>query len=212
VAIDKQSDNAVPSSAPSEAFEWAAYNRPCLGERVSGDVAIVVDMDVKLLVVLIDVLGHGAEANGLATQMADYVSKHPVAVPSTMIENLHTAFKGSRGAVAGCAVLDSRSHTVVFAGVGNPNFRIFSSSKSVTLPVSAGIIGKEIRTLKEHSTQLLEKDLLIASSDGVAENFRVADYPQIFSHGVQSIVRSVVRRFGKDYDDASCLVVRRPRS
>ena len=212
MAIDKNSDNTVPGSAPSEAFEWAAYNRPCLGERVSGDVAIVVDMDVKLLVVLIDVLGHGAEANGLATQMADYVSKHPVAVPSTMIENLHTAFKGSRGAVAGCAVLDTRSHTVVFAGVGNPNFRIFSSSKSVTLPVSAGIIGKEIRTLKEHSTQLLEKDLLIASSDGVAENFRVADYPQIFSHGVQSIVRSVVRRFGKDYDDASCLVVRRPRS
>ena len=212
MAIDRHSDNTVASSTPSEAFEWAAYNRPCLGERVSGDVAIVVAMDMKLLAVLIDVLGHGAEANGLAMEMADYVSKHPVAVPSAMIASLHKAFKGSRGAAAGCAVLDARSHGVVFAGVGNPNFRILSSSQSMTLPVSDGIIGREIRTTRDHSAQLPAKDLLIATSDGVAESFQVADYPQIFSHGVQSIVRSVVRRFGKDYDDASCLVVRRPKS
>ena len=65
-----------------------------------------------------------------------------------MIENLHKAFKGSRGAAAGCAVLDARSHGVVFAGVGNPNFRILSSSQSTTLPVSDGIIGREIRIIK----------------------------------------------------------------
>ena len=212
MAVDKHNDNRDPSSAASEAFEWAAYNRPCLGERVSGDVVIVVPMDMKLLAVLVDVLGHGAEANGLAVEMADYVSKNPVAVPSAMIASLHKAFKGSRGAAAGCAVLDARSHGVVFAGVGNPSFRILSSSQSTTLPVSDGIVGREIRTPRDHSAQLLVKDLLIATSDGVDESFQVADYPQIFSHGVQSIVRSVVRRFGKDYDDASCLVVRRPKS
>ena len=154
MAIDKHSDNTAPSSAPSEAFEWAAYNRPCLGDRVSGDVAIALPMETKLLVVLIDVLGHGAEANGLATEMADYVSKHPVAVPSTMIENLHKAFKGSRGAAAGCAVLDACTHGVVFAGVGNPNFRILSSSQSMTLPVADGIVGREIRTPRDHSCLL----------------------------------------------------------
>jgi serine phosphatase RsbU (regulator of sigma subunit) len=212
VAIDENSDDVAPSSAASEVFEWAAYNRPCLGERVSGDVAIAVPMEVKLLVVLIDVLGHGAEAHGLAKEMADYVNKQPVAVPSTMIKNLHKVFKGSRGAVAGCAILDARSHGVVFAGVGNPSFRILRQSQSVTLPVSAGIIGKEIRTPRDHSAQLAAKDLLIACSDGVAESFRAADYPQIFSHGVQTIVRSVVRRFGKNYDDATCLVVRRSKS
>ena len=212
MAIDENSDDVAPRSAASEAFEWAAYNRPALGERVSGDAAVAVDMEDTLLVVMIDVLGHGAEAHGLAKEMADYVNKQPVAVPSTMIKNLHNAFKGSRGAVAGCAVLDARSHGVVFAGVGNPSFRILNRSQSMTLPVSAGIIGKGIRTPTDHSAQLSAGDLLIACSDGVAENFQVADYPQIFSHGVQSIVRSVVRRFGKNYDDATCLVVRRPRS
>jgi hypothetical protein len=212
VALSENSDDVAPSSDSSQAFEWAAYNRPCLGERVSGDVAIAVPMEAKLLVVLIDVLGHGPEAHGLAKEMADHVRRHPVAVPSTMIEKLHGAFKGSRGAAAGCAVLDAGSQGVVFSGVGNPSFRILSSSESMTLPVSDGIIGREIRTPKDHSAKLLAKDLLVACSDGVAENFQVADYPQIFSHGVQSIVRSVVRRFGKDYDDATCLVVRRPKS
>jgi serine phosphatase RsbU (regulator of sigma subunit) len=212
VAIDENSDDVAPSSAAGEAFEWAAYNRPCLGERVSGDVAIAVAMEDRLLVVLIDVLGHGVEAHGLATEMGDYVNERPVAVPSTMIENLHKAFKGSRGAAVGCAVLDARSHGVVFAGVGNPSFRILSSSQSMTLPVSDGIVGREIRTPRDHSAQLQAKALLVGCSDGVAEKFQVADYPQIFSHGVQSVVRSVVRRFGKDYDDATCLVVRRPKS
>ena len=71
MAIDENSDDIAPSSAPSKAFKWAAYNRPCLGERVSGDVAIAVPMGVKLLIVLIDVLGHGAEAHSLAREMAD---------------------------------------------------------------------------------------------------------------------------------------------
>ena len=211
MAIDENSDDVSPSSAASTAFEWAAYNRPALGERVSGDVAVAVAMEDTLLVVMIDVLGHGAEAHGLAKEMADYVNRQPVAVPSTMLKNLHNAFIGSRGAVAGCAVLDARSHRVVFAGVGNPSCRLLSPSRSVTLPVSAGIVGKEIRTPKDHNAQLSAGELLIACSDGVSDSFRVADYPQIFSHGVQSVVRSVVRRFGKNYDDATCLVVRRSK-
>ena len=75
MAIDESNNDVAPSSAASEAFEWAAYNRPALGERVSGDVAVTVVMEDTLLVVVIDVLGHGAEAHGLATEMADYVNK-----------------------------------------------------------------------------------------------------------------------------------------
>ena len=126
-----------------------------------------------------------------------------------MIENLDRTFKGSRGSVAGCAVLDAHSDTVAFAGVGNPNFRILSSSHTVTLPVSAGIIGAGARTPVIHRARMLPGDLLIGSSDGVAEGFQVADYPQIFSHNIWAVARSVVKRFGKNHDDATCVAVRR---
>ena len=139
MAVDENRDDRELDSDSGPVFEWAAFGRPCAGERVSGDVALTIPMGKKLLVVLIDVLGHGAEAHRLAEKMAAYINDHPVAVPSTMIKNLDRTFKGSRGSVAGCAVLDAHSDTIAFAGIGNPNFRILSSSQTMTLPVSAGM-------------------------------------------------------------------------
>ena len=167
-----------------QVFEYATYGRPCAGERLSGDVALAVNVGDSLLVVLIDVLGHGPEAHELARKMAAYIEEKPVAVPSTMIENLDQVFKGSRGSVAGCAVLDAHSETLSFAGIGNPIFRILSSSRTVTLPVSGGIIGAGVRTPVNHRARLLPGDLLVGCSDGVSESFSVSDYPQIFSHNI----------------------------
>jgi serine phosphatase RsbU (regulator of sigma subunit) len=212
MAVDKKPDDRELDSDSGQVFEWAAYGRPCAGERVSGDVALAVTVEHKLLVVLIDVLGHGPEAHRLAVKMAAYIKDHPVAVPSTMIENLDRTFKGSRGSAAGCAVLDAHSDTIAFAGIGNPNFRILSSSQTVTLPASAGIIGVGTRTPVIHRARLLPGDLLIGCSDGVAEGFQVADYPQIFFHNIWAVARSVVKRFGKNHDDATCVAVRRLKS
>ena len=210
--VGEESDEHGRDADSEQAFEWATYGRPCAGERLSGDVALAVDVGSKLVVVLIDVLGHGPEAYELAKEMAAYIKEKPVAVPSTMIENLDKAFKGSRGSVAGCAVLDAHSETLSFAGIGNPVFRILSASQTVTLPVSAGIIGAGIRTPVNHRARLLPGDLLVGCSDGVSEGFRVSDYPQIFSHNIWAIARSIVKRFGKNHDDATCFALRRLES
>ena len=204
-----RSEDAGSAKTIDEKFEWAAYGRPCLGERVSGDVALAVPMDHELLVVLIDVLGHGAEANLLAVEMAEYVTQNPVADPLAIVLRLHERFKGSRGSAGGFAVLDTESGNIAFAAVGNPLFRVLGPSRSVLLPVSAGIIGAQMRTPTVHQAQLDVGELLIGCSDGVAEGFQVSDYPQMFSHGTWAVARSIVRRFGKDHDDATCVVARR---
>lgn len=207
--LDRTGDEDRSETQVRRAFEWSAYGRPCLGERVSGDIAIAVAMEHQLLVALFDVLGHGTEANALAEEMAAYVKAHAVAEPVAMIRKLHTTFRGSRGAVGGCAALDVYSDNVSFAGVGNPYFRVLSPSRSVTLPVSAGIIGGRMRSPTVQRVHMQAGELLLGCSDGVTEGFSVADYPQMFSHGVWAVARSVVQRFGKDYDDSTCLVVRR---
>jgi hypothetical protein len=212
VELNQPGDDAGSQIATDATFEWAAYGRPCLGERVSGDVALAIAVEQKLLVVLIDVLGHGAEANSLAMEMSEYVTQHPIAEPLEMILKLHERFKGSRGSAGGVAVLDTRTSDVAFAGVGNPSFRVLGPSRSVMLPVSAGIIGAQIRTPIVHHAQLNAGELLLGCSDGVAESFQLSDYPQILSHGAWAVARSVVHRFGKDYDDATCIVARRRKS
>jgi hypothetical protein len=210
--LSQPGSDAGPKNATDAEFEWAAYGRPCLGERVSGDFALAVAVENKLLVVLVDVLGHGAEANGLAVEMREYVVQHPVAEPLAMILRLHERFKGLRGSAGGVAVLDTETGDVEFVGVGNPSFRVLGPSRSVILPVSAGVIGTQMRTPVVHRAQLNAGELLLGCSDGVAESFRLSDYPQIFSHGAWTVARSIVRRFGKDYDDATCIVTRRRKS
>ena len=210
--LNQPGDGAGSQNATDAGFEWAVYGRPCLGERVSGDFALAVAVEKKLLVVLIDVLGHGAEANVLAMEMREYVLQHPIAEPLKMIRKLHERFKGLRGSAGGVAVLDTGTGDVAFAGVGNPSFRVLGPSRSVMLPVSAGVIGAQMRTPVVHHAQLNAGELLLGCSDGVAESFQLSDYPQMFSHGAWAVARSIVHRFGKDYDDATCIVARRRKS
>jgi hypothetical protein len=212
VGLNLPEDSAGSQKAIDATLEWATYGRPRLGERVSGDVALAVAIEEKLLVALIDVLGHGSEASALAMEMSEYVTLHPIAEPLEMILKLHQRFKGSRGSAVGLAVLDTRTFDIAFAGVGNPSFRVLGPSRSVTLPVSAGIVGAQMRTPAVHHSQLNAGELLVGCSDGVTEGFQPSDYPQMFSHGAWAVARTIVHRFGKDYDDATCIVARKRKS
>lgn len=212
MGLNQYGEDSNSPDTIDEALEWAAYGRPCLGERVSGDTAFAVAVDEQLLIVLIDVLGHGSEANDLAVQMNEFVKQHPIAEPLEMILSLHERFKGSRGAAGGLAVLNTQTSEFSFTGVGNPSFRVIGPSRSVMFPVSEGIIGTKMRTPVVHHAKLNDGELLFGCSDGVLEGFQVSDYPQMFSHGVWAVARSVVHRFGKDYDDATCIVARRRKS
>ena len=41
------------------------------------------------------------------------------------------------------------------------------------------------------------------------DRFELEDYPQLLHQGPEIVAQKVVERFGKDHDDATCLVVRR---
>jgi serine phosphatase RsbU (regulator of sigma subunit) len=51
-------------------------------------------------------------------------------------------------------------------------------------------------------------DVVLLHTDGVSERFELEDYPEILGHAPATIVRVVLRRFGKDRDDAGCLALR----
>ena len=62
MAIEEALPTGRSVSGIDAAFEYAGYGRPYLGERLSGDVALAVDLDDRLAIALIDVLGHGPDA------------------------------------------------------------------------------------------------------------------------------------------------------
>ena len=52
--------------------DWSHFGRPCVGETLSGDTAVVRETDDVVFVALIDVLGHGPEAYETARQAQAY--------------------------------------------------------------------------------------------------------------------------------------------
>ena len=54
-------------------------------------------------------------------------------------------------------------------------------------------------------------DIVLLYTDGVKDRFQLQDYPQLLHHTAELIARTVIQRFGKDHDDASCIALRYER-
>jgi serine phosphatase RsbU (regulator of sigma subunit) len=181
--------------------------RPCLGETVSGDAAVVVERDGKIFLAIIDVLGHGPEAHDLALEIERFLHERWSTSVTETLRHLHEELKGSRGAAVGLGVLDVASGELRYVGVGNTIIRKFGA-RPTTLPSRDGIVGSHIRTPLEHNLHLADGDVLVLYTDGVRSHFDVDEYPRLISDDAHTVATSVVQRFGKDHDDASCIALR----
>lgn len=188
------------------ALEHSSVNRPCLGERVSGDTALVKEVPGGWLAAVVDVLGHGEDAHKLACQIETWLETHASGDVAGVMERLHQRLKGTRGAVAGlCFVTDGGK--LHYAGTGNTAVRRFGSSET-RLVSRDGVLGQSMRTPHPQSLELAPDDVVLLHTDGVSERFGLEEYPAMLHHETPLVARSVVRRFAKDHDDATCIALR----
>ncbi len=188
-------------------LEYAKVVRPHLYEHVSGDTAVVREQDHLVLAAIADVLGHGPEAHEVAVQIEKFLMAHWDDSVVSLMDQLHEHLKGSRGAGAGLCLVDRRSGLLRYTGIGNTVIRRFGSGEARLLS-HAGIVGGNRRSPSEEQMTLTPGDVVLLYTDGVKDRFELQDYPQLLHHTAESIARTVVQRFGKDHDDASCIALR----
>ena len=192
-------------------IESGTYVRPCDGETLSGDVVFVQPQGDGLFAAVIDVLGHGSDAHKLGVKLIAALSGWlPEATPPTpegALAILHESARGTRGAAAALAWLNTQTLEGWVAGVGNVRCRLFGAVTK-TFEFSEGVLGQRIRTPRPVSFALRPTDVVILFSDGVAGRFRRDDYPSLGLDPAPAIAFNVVTRFGKGMDDASCAVMR----
>ncbi len=187
--------------------EYAKVNRPHYYEHVSGDAAVIRQKDHLLLAAIVDVLGHGPEAHDVAAEAEKFLMAHWSDSVVGLMNQLHQHLAGSRGAGAGLCLVNRRSGLLRYTGIGNTVIRRFGSSE-LRLPSRAGIIGNGRRSPKEEQMTLTPGDVVLLYTDGVKDRFQLNDYPQLLHHTAESIARTVIQRFGKDHDDATCIALR----
>jgi hypothetical protein len=123
------------------------------------------------------------------------------------MHRLHSELKGTIGAAAGLCVVDRVTRDVRYIGVGNTVLRTFGS-QATRLISTDGIIGGHFRTPAVQTARLNESGTILLYTDGVSDRFEVEQYPQVIYHSASAIARKIVDRFGKPYDDATCMAMR----
>lgn len=185
----------------------AGLTRPMNGQDICGDAyAIRVD-DGVVTVLLADGLGHGAlaaTASGAAVRA--FLAASPAA-PGVLLERIHPALHGTRGAAAAIAQVASPTE-LLYAGVGNIAGHLLTGDSKRGLVSFAGILGVNGRTPRQLSYPLERDTVVVLHSDGVTERMSLSASTGVLRRSPLVIAATVLRDFGVRNDDAGVLVIR----
>lgn len=176
-------------------------SKPCLGHAVNGDAVLVRSIDGGALVGLIDALGHGPTAAEIARRAVARLAEVPVGdgVLSVM-EDLHAALHGTRGAAAMLLLL--RHRRVEGCTVGNVDMRVLGGS--VPVVQSPGIVGVRIRRYNVFAAEVPVGSRLLLFSDGISASVPVGETREM---DPAAACRFIFQGYRRAHDDATILVI-----
>ena len=181
--------------------------RPCRGELVSGDDVYIARSGDHLLIALIDALGHGPQASRAARLAKTVLRETPKASVMTLMQALDEALAATVGAAASICEIDLATRTGQYCAVGNTTGRILGG-RDIRLRSTAGVLGSNFRAPAQDRFHLDPGAVLVMYADGISDRFRADDYPQLGYQRAKMVAENLLARFGKQHDDASCVVVR----
>jgi anti-sigma regulatory factor (Ser/Thr protein kinase) len=207
------------SAAAGARWRAAASVRARSGQSVAGDHALVIDRGDVALLAIVDATGHGSVAHAVAHTVVQRLEVvfAAAAEPDDVVAHLrelHDATVGTVGAAVGLAVLDSRSDGLRYLAVGNVRAAVVGRHRFTGVSRD-GVLGRRWPTPFVQDTRLHPDDLVLLWTDGLPSTLSADLAAAHDDHGRPLVTRDVaviadrlVAGFGKDHDDAACLVAR----
>lgn len=197
---------------PRTQVDFGASSRPIPGESVCGDRYVVAPFAGGVLIAVIDALGHGKGAAETAALAEKALCESPGENVIALVKHCHDALRGTRGTVMSLARFDTKPRTLTWVGIGNVEGVLVQSGRDEHTAVRArllnrgGVVGSSLPPLRAEVIDVSGGGLLIFSTDGVEAAF--ADVMTMDARPVQVIADDLLRRHGKDTDDALVLTAR----
>ena len=183
----------------------AVVNLPKSDQKVSGDGwSYSFNHSIKTFLV-VDGLGHGLLAAEAARRAVQVFQQNSHEVPVGILEAIHDGLRATRGAAAAVAQVDLSKKIVHYAGVGNINSAIITSSASRRMVSHNGTLGHEIRKIDEFTYEVPDDGGLLMHSDGLGSQWDFRKYPGLLSHHPQIVNSILYRDFHRDRDDVTVL-------
>lgn len=188
-------------------WDVATVVRPKPGELVCGDLATLIHMPEGLLLVLIDVTGHGPKAAQLAQALAAFLQEQASPNIKQLMLRAHEFLKGTQGAALSLMFIDTKLGSASYCGVGNTCAARMSGNP--WRPISKdGVLGLRLPTPIDQQIVLANADLILMWTDGISERLAkkyVEDHAYL---PAQTLANRIVHETGKPFDDAGCLIFR----
>lgn len=200
---------AAPASLPPR---YGGVCVPIAGETESGDAWAVAQRPDSITMLAVDGLGHGPEAAKAAAAAIAVLQAAPTHAPGLLMDACHAALRPTRGAALAIAVLNPATLQLAFVGIGNIMASLYVDGVRRQLMSHNGIVGHNMRTVKELVFPCPAGAVVVLASDGISTQWDLAQYPGLLSREPAMIAAVLLRDFGRRRDDASVLVLAMPGS
>jgi len=189
-------------------YDYCLIKKSLTGpDNECGDSGIFKNIETGCFLAHIDALGHGKKAFDVAELAVNYLEENFNLDLMELMNGLHAHLKGSRGVVAAFCRLDYVNKRIEHIGIGNISVRIYGQ-KHLSIISRDGVIGYSSISPKIQRVEMYRGDILVLTSDGIKEHFRMEEYPGLLYGSSQKIAKSFVSNLGKENDDVSCSVLR----
>jgi len=191
-------------------IDWGVAQRVLPGQAQSGDLFVVKQLGSRILVAVIDGLGHGAEAARASQLAASILRSYDSSSLISLIRSCHKKLQGTRGAVLSVAEFNGEENTMTWLGVGNVEGVLLHTDNHLAsgqelLLLRKGVLGDHPPRLGASILSVIAGDTLILATDGIrsgfADDLKLKDHPQ-------EIADQIMRRHWRGNDDALVLVAR----
>ena len=174
---------------------------PREGEHECGDLALVRSHGGSTLLAVIDALGHGPHAAAAAALAADHLAAAAIdAGLLPLMEGLHAALRGSRGAAA-MIVLLTPDGRLRGCGVGNVELRTVGSRVPAVL--TPGVLGASINRLRTFEGRVAAGDRLVIFSDGISSRMELE---RVRGLAPGAACDALMAQYRRNHDDSTVLI------
>jgi len=184
-----------------------AASRCYPGEQLNGDAFLVNNVSAHVCITaVIDGLGHGKEANLAAELVKENILLKSNLPLDSLMNHIHHAIKGTRGAVIGLARINTETNRLSFSGIGNIEGFILTKVEKKTLLSFGGIIGHNMRTPRVFESDFEPGDTLCMYSDGITSRWRAENFN--WDEPPQKNAELILSTHSRLNDDATILIIR----
>lgn len=186
----------------------ASALRPCEGETSCGDRCDWWCTETRLVLAMVDGLGHGRLAELAAEAAIQSIAQQLGSTCAELFAACNVALSHTRGVAMSVAIVELCDGRVEVASVGNVRTRLLGKDRDLRLGGARGIVGAGYRNLAPEHLQLDHGDTLIFFTDGIEEFADVRPLLQREPLSGPHLAEEIIAAFGSARDDVGVLIYR----